>query len=68
MYYKVTAGSKRPIGPTDRDLSRVRMPKESYGQCKYDECSIVSHLANGLCQKHWDSTLDKFDRVVKNVR
>jgi len=67
MYYKVIPG--RGIGPGHRDLSRVRMPRYSHGQCKHSDCTVVDDLANSLCQKHWDMTLDRQDeKKVGNVR
>ena len=67
MYYKVIPG--RGIGPGNRDLSRVRMPRVSHGQCKHSDCNVVDDLANSLCQKHWDMTLDQQDKKkVGNVR
>ena len=69
MYYKVIQGNSIGPGPGHRDLSRVRMPRYSHGQCKHDDCNVVDDLANSLCQLHWDMTLDQQDKKkVSNVR
>ena len=50
-----------------RDFSSVRMPRETHGQCKHDDCTVVDDLANSLCQLHWDMTLDQQDKKKKKV-
>ena len=36
----------------------VIMPEISWGPCRVRRCAISSDLADGLCQKHWDKTMD----------
>ena len=51
-----------------RKLSSVRFPRQSYGECKVDDCNRIDGLANGWCQFHWDLTLDNQERRRGNAR
>jgi hypothetical protein len=43
----------------ERSRSKIIvMPKISWGLCRRRSCGISSDLANGLCQYHWDKTMD----------
>jgi hypothetical protein len=37
------------------DVDPVTMPEETYGVCIKPRCKREGDLANGLCQKCWDS-------------
>jgi hypothetical protein len=37
------------------DVTPVTMPTETYGVCIKPRCSKEGDLANGLCQRCWDS-------------
>jgi hypothetical protein len=42
-------------------IKPVALPDISYGLCCVKSCRIVGDLANGICVKHWDRGLNKYD-------
>lgn len=44
-----------------KGIKPVTLPDTSYGLCYVKSCRIVGDLANGVCVKHWDRGLNKYD-------
>jgi len=48
------------------NVDPVRLPDETYGECKKVRCHNVGELGNGICQECWDKGAEGKSRENKD--